>query len=402
VSTCIKFIITCFLLLTLSACGGSGGETSPQKTISLELPADQTITEYDSITLTALLTDNGANIRSFNWKQKTGIALNLPVARDGESHAQITITAPNVQKDELITLEFKVVHGDTETIKQITITVKVANDDITDMVFTDNNFAACVREQAERQGLKLARELTALYCFNQDISSAADLKHFINLTSLIISNDEITTTNQKLKAIDISKLTKLETLDLSYNELTDINLRKQKHLKYLALANNSITEIDLSEQTQLTQLDLSQNEQIDIDLNAQTQLAELYLWGNELTEIDLGAQTQLTILWIPSNKLTEIDLSAQTQLAELYLWGNELTEIDLGAQTQLTYLLLYSNQLTNIDLSAQTQLIKLYLDSNQLTDIDLSAQTQLTELYLDSNQLTDIDLSAQTQLTDLK
>jgi Leucine-rich repeat (LRR) protein len=269
VSTCIKFIITCFLLLTLSACGGGGGETAPQKNISLELPANQTVTEYDSITLTALLTDNGANIKSFNWQQKSGITLNLPTERDGESHAQLTVTAPNVQKDELITLEFKVVHGDTESIKQTTITVKVANDDIADMMFIDDNFASCVRSQAEKQDFKLAREFTSLSCINQNISSAAEIEHFINLTSLTISNNEITpktkklgdlaTNNQKLKTIDISKLTKLETLDLSYNELTDINLSKQKNLRSLDLTYNLITEIDLSALTSLGILYLDEN-----------------------------------------------------------------------------------------------------------------------------------------------
>ncbi|KGJ96437.1 hypothetical protein [Colwellia psychrerythraea] len=349
-----KALLLSCLVIGLTACGGGGeensdAETPPKNTISLELPADQTVTEYDSVTLAAVLIDGSNSINSFNWRQKSGITLDLPVPSAGDSHAQLTFITPNVQKDELVTFEFILVHGQNETIKETTITIKAADDDIADMVFEDENFSACVVNQAENKDWKLAREFTSLSCINQDISSAAEIEYFINLTSLTISNQkspeelvvnantvkEIPDTNNKLENIDISKLTKLEILNLSYNKLTSIDLSNQLSLRSLALDNNLITEVDLSALSNLWSLHVEEN-----PINEET-IEQLIILLKE-SDITVSFPNQLPQVTVPTlDSIIEYSSVQLVAIAEdvdgfisSYTW-RQVSGIDLGLDLSL-------------------------------------------------------------------
>lgn len=51
----------------------------------------------------------------------------------------------------------------------------------------------------------------------------------------------------------------MEYLDLSNNDLTEIDLNRNKKLKHLDLNNNKLTEIDVSKLSKLEYLDISNN-----------------------------------------------------------------------------------------------------------------------------------------------
>jgi len=228
---------------------------------------------------------------------------------------------------------------------------------------------------------------------------------------------------------EISKLTQLTELYLSYNKLTEIKgLEQFTQLTYLNLSSNKLTEIKgletliqltelgLSENklteikgletlTQLTELDLSRNQLTEIKgLETLTQLSELVLRNNQLTEIKgLEKLTQLTILSLGFNKLKEIKgLEKLTQLNKLYLNNNQLTKIKgLEQLIKLRDISLEHNQLTEIKgLEKLTQLTLLYLYNNKLTNIKgIELFTQLKVLLLSYNQLTEInDLERLSQL----
>ena len=262
---------------------------------------------------------------------------------------------------------------------------------ITELQFTDGNLAACVTQTATDNGWDTLGEMTALTCGDQDINSAQGIELLTALTSLDLSGNQLT-------EIDISANVALVTLFLIGNQLTAIDISANTALDNLWLNQNQLIEIDVSANTALVTLVLSENQLTVIDVSANSSLVFLFLFDNQLAALDVRANTDLTFLRLNQNQLTEIDLSANTALTSLWLFENQLASLDVSANTALNFLFLFDNRLTALDVSANTALTHLWLNQNQLTEIDVSANMALTSLNLSRNQLTEIDVVVNTAL----
>ena len=124
-----------------------------------------------------------------------------------------------------------------------------------------------------------------------------------------------------------------------------------------------------------------------------TALKRLNCESNQLTTLDVSKNKALTYLDCGDNKLTTLDVSKNTALTELISFKNQLTTLDVSKNTALTELRSFNNQLTTLDVSKNTALTYLDCESNQLTTLDVSKNTTLTELNCKYNQLTSLDLS---------
>ncbi|MEE1964620.1 leucine-rich repeat domain-containing protein [Allomuricauda taeanensis] len=141
----------------------------------------------------------------------------------------------------------------------------------------------------------------------------------------------------KVLPCKIGDLTALETLDLAYNQLTEIpsSIGKLTALKILYLGVNRLTEIPES-------------------IGKLTALEDLSLAYNQLTEIPdrIGDLTALTYLDLGANQLTEIpeSIGKLTALTSLSLYNNQLKTIpeEIGKLTSLSELWLQNNPLTSI------------------------------------------------------
>ena len=162
-------------------------------------------------------------------------------------------------------------------------------------------------------------------------------------------------------------------------------IEKLTSLTYLNLSDNNISNIDLSQNTELTYLNLDSNNLISIDLSNNTKLTFLRLSYNNLNSIDISKNTKLTYLNLNDNNLSSIDLNKNTSLTTFDLTMNSLGSIDLSQNKELTDLNLSYNNISSIDLSKNTLLTSLRLDSNNLSSIDLSKNTELTTLFLHNN-----------------
>ena len=163
---------------------------------------------------------------------------------------------------------------------------------------------------------------------------------------------------------------------------------------------------ELSNLTNLTRLDLSFNHltgNIPVALGHLTNLTRLELVANQLSgEIpgELGALTNLEVLFLSFNQLTgtiPAELGNLSNLNRLVLVGNDLSgEIpgELGALTNLEVLFLSFNQLTGTipaELGNLSNLNRLVLVGNDLSGEipgELEALTNLEALLLSFNQLT--------------
>ena len=99
-------------------------------------------------------------------------------------------------------------------------------------------------------------------------------------------------------------------------------------MKSLDLSTNEITNIDLSKNDLLENLVLKQNKLTNIDVSKNINLKELYLENNQLTDLDVSNNINLEVLKISNNKLKkEVDVSKNTKLTT-YEHENALEEIE--------------------------------------------------------------------------
>jgi len=203
--------------------------------------------------------------------------------------------------------------------------------------------------------------------FGTMIKSISGLVYANNLTQLTLHNNNIS------DLTPLQGLTKLQTLDLDMNDLTD----------------NGLVTADLS------------------PLGSLTQLQELHLNSCNISDVSglLGIGSSLTYLDLSNNNISDIrSLSSLTGLQTLYLSTNQITNITpLIDLTSLTYLDLSNNQISDISpLNNQklANLTYLNLDNNQISDgAPTGSLTALTDLELDSNKLSSIGfLSTLTNL----
>ena len=90
--------------------------------------------------------------------------------------------------------------------------------------------------------------------------------------------------------------------------------------------NNQLTSLDLSKNTKLISLNCSLNNlNTSLDLSSNTELEELYCSSNQLTSLDLSKNTKLAILNCSFNKLTSLNVTHNKELFSLFCYVNKIS-----------------------------------------------------------------------------
>lgn len=178
----------------------------------------------------------------------------------------------------------------------------------------------------------------------------------------------------------IQYFTKLTTLHVQQNQITNLDLSSNTNLVYVNCERNQITELNVSNSTNLMTLNCNKNQLTSLDVSANPSLLWLDFDNNNLTSIDLSNNSQLTYLFFNNNELSEIDLSNLTNLQTLYTNSNNLSNLDLSNNKELDLLACYMNNLSKLDLSENKKLTWLKCSENRLTSLDLSEQSYLTNI----------------------
>ncbi|MCL2563807.1 MAG: S8 family serine peptidase [Oscillospiraceae bacterium] len=171
-------------------------------------------------------------------------------------------------------------------------------------------------------------------------------------------------------------------------------------LQTLSLSNNQITCIDMSNSPQLTSLDVSSNQMTKITVNNNAALTFLDASSNQLADIDVSGNPALATLRVGANVLTSIDVTGNTELTLLNVYSNQLTEIDVSNNTALTALAVSYNQLTSLDVSNSPGLTTLYAEYNQLTTLIVN-MTTAAHMSVGANPLTNVSFQSDGQATNL-
>ena len=222
---------------------------------------------------------------------------------------------------------------------------------------------------------------------NRNISDLSGIEAFVNLEWLDAFENNIS-------QIDLSLITSsvFYTINISYNNLTAIDLSPIPDIVNIGLNNNNISTFDASNLTQAFILTLSDNPLFEITLN-NTHLQILRLQNTLITELNLSTVISLQKVFLPDSQIQSLDFSNNSILEEVHATNTPLTSINLPNNPNLTYLDVDNCQLTQLNLDNCPALLDLECGNNMLTELNLSNNFLLEDITCIDNQLTALDLS---------
>ncbi|MCC2615191.1 leucine-rich repeat domain-containing protein [Aestuariibacter halophilus] len=390
--------VLAFTTAILSACGGSGGESTPTPTSNskptISPMSAQSETERGVITITASASDSDGSVTDYHWVQVSGPDASLENAET----SSVSVVLPAVDESQTIVLALTITDNDGATAREeVSLTVEAA-DALTSSAFTDAGLAACFSE------LAIADQdvgLTELVCDGKTVGSLDDLSALPRLQRFEMHNgytsaglefpalSELTHVVMRSNEMDI--LPDVSELALEYLDLSDNNIYPyystfnvpqkigdQPTLKTLLLENAFITysNVPLAPFSVYTSLETLRFSHVYLDsttdLKALTQLKTLQLSNMRGGLVDLSilsSMPQLASLDVSSTKV--VDLTVLTQLSALKELDISNTDVsNLDPVYQLSGL----TKLTMSHLNAEIDFDKLGT-LTELTDLDLSSRS---------------------------
>lgn len=199
-----------------------------------------------------------------------------------------------------------------------------------------------------------------------DLNLSTDTGKIIDFTGIegFVNITYLSAAGQEIEDVDLSFNTKLDTIFLYGNYLTNIDISNNPNLILLDIQSNELSAITgLSKSTNLKKANLSFNNFEEISIN-NTSIETLLISHNLLKSIDTKDALNLKNVFIILNQLTTVDFSSNRLLETLVISGNNLQNIDLEKNTSLTHLYSSSNLLASLDVSNNPELIDLRVDRN--------------------------------------
>ncbi|UCH15180.1 MAG: hypothetical protein JSV22_04230, partial [Bacteroidales bacterium] len=167
-----------------------------------------------------------------------------------------------------------------------------------------------------------------LWVFDKNISDMTGIEAFVNINTLECSFNKLTN-------LDVSKNTALTQLRCSENQLTSLDVSQCTLLESLICQNNSLTSLDVSGCIDLWWLDCNYNQFTSLDVCNNTALEYLGCGHNQLTILDVYNNTALRCLSCSNNQLTSLDVSNNTALSSLRCDSNQLISLNISKNINL-------------------------------------------------------------------
>ena len=182
--------------------------------------------------------------------------------------------------------------------------------------------------------------------------------------------------------IDLSGLTRLETLTLRVTDISSVDLRNTPRLAKIDFGKmKSLTSLDLSSCPALTVLYCGDAGLTELDLRANSKLVTLYVANSKLRELFLGEHPALAEFDVSDTELLHLDVSGLPALKELGARDCQLQSITLGYKPTLESLSV-GGFFETLDLAQAPNLDRLVLRSSTLRELDVSPLHKLDLLHV--------------------
>ena len=116
-------------------------------------------------------------------------------------------------------------------------------------------------------------------------------------------------------------------------------------------------------------------------------LESLPLSNNNLTSLDVSQNKKLKTLYVDLNSLTSLNVSGCDALEVLWCGNNDLSSLDVSNCPNLYILQCDFNPMTSLDVTHCPRLKVLYASRVRLTSLDVSQCPDLLELYVDDTSI---------------
>lgn len=215
--------------------------------------------------------------------------------------------------------------------------------------------------------------------------SLKGIGYFPNLEYLDISGNQLTD-------LDVSANKALETLNCSGNQLTSLNVSANKALEYLDCSQNQLTQLDVRSNKVLGELNCRNNQLEELKFRSNEALVTLLCQGNRLEKLDVSSMKSLKTLYCFNNSLDELDLSKNSLLETISCAGNDLLHLDFSKNPALKWLDCSDNGTNELNVQKNALLEVLGCNNNQMQELDLSSNPVLTSLSVENNDLTSLNV----------
>ena len=153
--------------------------------------------------------------------------------------------------------------------------------------------------------------------------------------------------------LDLSDCVNLETVDVSKNELTSLNVNGCDALEEIDASENELTDFSPISLESVKKIDVSFNELNSLSVTWCYELEELRCVQNSLESLNFYSLRSLKTLVCGNNPdLTEIDWSRSDEtydsLETLECWNTGLKTLDVSEFAKLTYLACYGDEMQSV------------------------------------------------------
>ena len=230
-----------------------------------------------------------------------------------------------------------------------------------------------------------------------------DISHLEKLKHLDLSGHPSRSTADRLKSLDITQNTLLETLRVVHQDLDRLDLSLNPDIRILRLGSNRITDIDLTHLPALIDLHIGVNQLSSLNLINNPLIEQIDLFSNNIDDLERistnGQLAHLNFLNLDNNPLIQTNFMRFRSLQKLRLQNVGMTGIDLSPLTSLTALNLNGNDLQELNIAQNTLLKSLLLrDNMNLSSLDISHQASLFTLNIENTAITRLNVPESSSL----
>jgi Leucine-rich repeat (LRR) protein len=197
--------------------------------------------------------------------------------------------------------------------------------------------------------------------------------------------------------LDQAEIDAVKSITLTAQGLTNVKgVEFFTELTLFNVFNNNLNSIDISALTKLESLVAGSNNLTSLNTDSNVKLHTLRLGGNQITSLNLSTNTALTYLECPDNQLSTLNLASLTKLDDLRVANNQLTTLNLSTNVVLRQLRCNDNQLTALSLASNPNLITIRVDGNQISTLDISMTALFNPngLQIQNNNMTSLTLGS--------
>ena len=231
-----------------------------------------------------------------------------------------------------------------------------------------------------------------IYCEGKGIHSLAGVEYFTALEGLWCKDNQISSLN-------LSKNKELHGVWCSGNPLTSLDFSDNPKLEWVYCYDCQLTSLNVSNNPMMAFIECNTNPLTELNVSNNPLLEHLTCGTCKLTQLILTNNPNLSHLDAFRNQLTSLDVSNNKKLKRLDIWDNHsLGSVDISQNTGLQYYNCANNGATSVNTSNNPELTKLICSYNSITSLNLSNNPKLVYLDCAQNSLSSLDISRNTKL----